>query len=98
MTVKALPARVARAPLAISQTRINDRVRGVFERLPLLVGFSLDANLTLADLEVHTWPGGAWPLEVYAEIDGEISALVAEFAGDEASALLRGRTFARSLQ
>jgi hypothetical protein len=97
LTVKALLTRAPRAALAASQTRINDRVRAVFERVPLLIGFSLGADLTLADLEVETWPGAVWPLELYAAIDGEISALVSEFAGDEASELLRGRTFARSL-
>jgi hypothetical protein len=77
---------------------VQARVREVFRRLPLLLGFSLDTDLSLADVEVHGCPNCEWSERVYGEIDDEISALVAELESDAASELLRGRTFARVLQ
>jgi hypothetical protein len=76
---------------------VEARVRELFRRLPLLVGFSLDAELSLADVELESCPGCQWSDEVYSTLDDEISALVAELEQNEAAELLRGRTFARML-
>jgi len=73
-------------------------VREAFARLPLLLGVTFDQDLSLADVEVQPCPGCDWSDEVYIDVDAEISALVAELKHAGASELLRGRTFARTLQ
>jgi len=78
-------------------TLIDERVRRAFQRLPLLIAFTLDRELTLADVEVRTWPGHQWSEEVFSAIDDELSALVAELQAEDVTELLRGRTFARTL-
>jgi hypothetical protein len=80
-----------------SQAVIDERVRQMFRRLPLLVGFSLEQDLSIADVEVQTCPGCEWGDDVYREVDAEISALLDEIEHDDATELLRGRTFARVL-
>ena len=77
---------------------VDARVREVFRRLPLLLGFSLDGDLSLADVELQGCPGCEWGDEVYGQIDDELARLVAELADDGAGELLRGRCFARTLQ
>jgi hypothetical protein len=62
-----------------------------------LLGFSLDPDLSLANVEVPMGPGCNWGADVYAELDDGIAGLVAEVEDYGAAALLRGRTFARSL-
>ena len=79
------------------QERINNRVREAFLRLPLLLGFSLDTDLAIGDIEVHACPGCEGSVNVYRAIDAEITALVEELAREAALELLRGRTFARTL-
>ena len=41
-------------------THIDARVRELFQQLPFLVGFSLDRELGVCDIEVDTWPGCPW--------------------------------------
>ena len=79
------------------QAMIDERVRRAFQRLPNLIAFTLDRELTLADVEVRSWPGHQWGDEVFGAIDDEISALVAELQAEDVTELLRGRTFARTL-
>jgi hypothetical protein len=76
---------------------IDERVRQVFRRLPLLIGFSLEQDLSIADIEMVVCPGCEWDEDVYREVDAEISALLDELEHDKASELMRGRTFARTL-
>lgn len=83
---------------ALPQMLVEDRVREVFQRLPLLDGFSLDDDLCLCDLEVRSWPDCDWGDAVYGEIGAAITKLVAEADDEGANELLRGRTFARTLQ
>jgi hypothetical protein len=82
-----------------TQALIAARTRELFDRLPPLLGFSLDEDLAACDVELHSWPGQTWGRDVY----DEVRALITDFAveltaedphGDE---LLRGRTFARNL-
>ena len=83
---------------ALVQTLVEARVREVFQRVPLLDGFSLDDELWLCDLEVRSWPGCDWGDDVYGEISAAINELVTEVEYAGANELLRGRTFARMLQ
>lgn len=84
-------------PLPASRL-MEARVRETFERLPLLEGFTFDQQLELADLELRTCPGCHWSEAVYGDIGDEIASLVSDFQYAEAAELLRGRTFARTLQ
>ena len=77
---------------------IERRLRQAFARLPLLLSVTFDQDLSLADVEMQPCPGSDWSDEVYSDVDAEISALVAELQHAGASELLRGRTFARTLQ
>jgi len=81
-----------------SPTLLEARVRDIFRRLPLLIGFSLDGDLCLCDLEVRSWPGCEWGDPVYGEIGAALGELIAEVEDEGANELLRGRTFARTLQ
>ena len=96
--MKPLPSRVAKRLPEPSPGLIEQRVREAFARLPLLLAVTFDQDLSLADVEVQPCPGCDWSDEVYGDVDAEISALIAELRRAGASELLRGRTFARTLQ
>jgi hypothetical protein len=69
-------------------------VAELFRRVPMLCGFSVRADLEVADVAVCTWPGyGAGP-ELYDDLVQTLDALVGE--RPDAVQLLRGRTFARA--
>jgi hypothetical protein len=74
------------------------RVRETFARLPLLEGFTFDQQLEIADIELRSCPGCHWGDEVYGDVGEEIAALVSDLQYAESAELLRGRTFARTLQ
>jgi hypothetical protein len=82
----------------LPHSRPAARVREAFRRQPLLLAFSFDHQLEIAEIQVDTWPGCRWGNEVYGEIGEEICALVADLENAQAVELLRGRTFARWLQ
>jgi hypothetical protein len=84
------------------------RISVLFARLPMLCGFSvqdrttltaereaapLDAELSIADVSVHTWPG----FPSTAGVPGEIVAALLDLLDEHPAArgLLRGYTFAR---
>jgi hypothetical protein len=84
------------------------RITALFARLPMLSGFSvqdrttltaereavpLDAELSIADVSVHTWPGFPPRPGLPAEIVAALLELLDEHPA--ARALLRGYTFAR---
>ena len=96
--MKTLPHSRPTARRERSQALLDERVREAFGRLPLLLAFSFDHQLEIADIEVRMWPGCHWGNDVYREIGAEISALVADLRDAQAVELLRGRTFARWLQ
>ena len=96
--MKPLPSRAPKRRLEPSPGLIESRVRQAFARLPLLLAVTFDQDLSLADVEVQPCPGCDWSDEVYSDVDAEISALIAELKREGASELLRGRTFARTLQ
>jgi hypothetical protein len=95
--MKALSHRTPPALPARSQRLLDARVREVFRRLPLLIGFSLDSDLCISDVELRAWPGVEWGDPVYGEIGAVLAELIAATEGDDAEELLRGRTFARAL-
>lgn len=91
------------------ESQVEEVVAQVFDRLPVLVGFSvqvldpvpedrsamqLENELFLADVETFPWAGR------YAELVGEIALPLLELIDEEPAArqLLSGRTFARTLQ
>ena len=91
-------------------TSLPPSIGALFRRWPALCGFTvqerasltreraiglLAGELCLADVEVHTWPGMEAPPELCNEIARALLRLMDEHA--EAEALLRGRTFARTL-
>ena len=83
----------ARSPVrAIASTHRGARPRGVQARAAAL-GFSLDSELCISDVEVGTWPGCEWSDRVCGEIGAAIDELVARIEDEGASELLRGRTF-----
>ena len=96
--MKSLPAPLQKKRPAPLPGLIEQRVRQAFARLPLLLAVTFDQDLALADVEVQPCPGCEWHDEVYIDVDAEISALVDELKRVGASELLRGRTFARTLQ
>ena len=75
---------------------IDGRIAALFGRLPMLCGFALEADLQLAEVSVHSWPGYVAGEDLYGEIVTALADLVDE--RPDAVELLRGRTFARALQ
>ena len=74
----------------------DERVASLFERLPMLSGFWVDEDLSTTEAQLHTWPGWDPSAQVAETIGSELHDLLDE--QPEAAELLRGRTFARSLQ
>lgn len=91
---------------------LQERLAALFERCPILAGFSvqtddcrlgrhriagrLDEELCLADVTVEAAPDSAAACALADEIAAELHALIEE-QPEEARALLRGRTFTRTL-
>ena len=75
--------------------QIEERMATLFQRLPMLSGFSVHADFDRAEVWLDTWPG--WdPSEEVAE---EVIRVLREIVEDrpENAELLRGRTFARAM-
>ena len=80
-----------------SQTAfLDERIRQTFERQPLLMGFTLEQDLSSAHVELAQCADQDWSELVYAQMLLELSALL-EDLGEHRAALLAGRTFARAL-
>lgn len=74
----------------------DERMATLFERLPMLSGFWVHEDLSTTEVSLDTWPGWDPSAEVAEEIGRELEDLLDE--RPDAAELLRGRTFARSLQ
>jgi hypothetical protein len=78
-----------------TEAHIHALVQNLFRRWPSLVGFCVQDNgdLVIGDLEMQPWSA-----ETH-ELVGEVAGALLEFVDEEpaAIALLRGRTFARTL-
>ena len=72
------------------------RMGALFQRLPMLCGFSVEQDLLLSDVVIHAWPGYIAGPDLYTEITQALVDLLDE--RPDATELLRGRTFARTLQ
>jgi len=78
------------------RTMSDSRIAELFDRIPMLCGFSVGLNLTVVQIAVHTWPGCV-PGDGLAE---EIRAALEDLIVDDPQATaeqLRGRTFARAI-
>lgn len=76
--------------------QVDERIATLFQRLPMLSGFWVHSDLSAADVWLDTWPGWNPSAEVAEEVSRVLEDLVDE--RPDAADLLRGRTFARSLQ
>lgn len=76
--------------------QIEERMATLFQRLPMLSGFSVHSEFDRAEVWLDTWPGWDPSDEVAEEVLRVLQEIVDE--GPENAELLRGRTFARSLQ
>jgi hypothetical protein len=78
------------------KTTVESSVTALFRRMPLLAGFHVGDDLSLAEIEFDRWPGFTPGEELYEEI---ANALMEAIDDDRnAVELVRNRTFARSLQ
>lgn len=67
----------------------------LFERMPMLSGFTLQENLEVTDVATFTWPGYAAGEDLYKDLMLALADLAEE--RPDAIDLLRGRTFARAV-
>ena len=74
---------------------IAQHVHQLFQRLPMLSGFWLRPDLSVAELSAFTWPGYTAGQDLYEEVMQSLVELAEE--RPEAVQLMRGRTFARAL-
>jgi hypothetical protein len=74
----------------------DERMASLFERLPMLSGFCVESDLSVAEVSICTWPGWSPSAELQEEIGRVLEDLVDE--RPDVAELLRGRTFARSFQ
>jgi hypothetical protein len=74
--------------------QIFERIATLFQRLPMLAGFCIESDLSVAEVSLHTWPGWSPSEAVREEIGRALADLVDE--RPDSAELLRGRTFARS--
>lgn len=73
----------------------NARMAELFAEIPMLCGFYVQDDLTVAELWVHTWPGWSPSSDLQEDIGHFLEAMVE--ARPEVAELLRGHTFARWL-
>lgn len=72
------------------------RIAKLFDELPMLTGFFVEADLDVVELSVYTWPGWSVSSVLREDIGHFLLNMVEE--RPEVAELLRGRTFARSIQ
>lgn len=77
-----------------SQAVVETHIAAIFQRMPMLSGFSLRHDLEVTDIAISTWPGCTAGQELYEDL---MQAL-ADFAEERPDAVevLRGRSFARA--
>jgi hypothetical protein len=74
---------------------VAHHVHELFKRLPMLSGFWLRPDLTVAELSVSTWPDYRASQDLYEEVMQSLFELTEECP--DAEPLMRGRTFARTV-
>jgi len=108
--MRTIAGRLEEEQVDLAEAHLARRVDALFGRCPMLAGFSvqeeaplgkdrnaefLEAGLCIADVAVQCWPGLGATHALYEEIGEMLLDLLNE--RPETYALLRGRTFARSL-
>ena len=93
--MKASETRLQESRRSRTEAIVEEHVYALFSRLPMLSGFSLRADLELADVAVHAWPGYTAGAEFYEELVQGLADLAEE--RPDAVELMRGRTFARAI-
>lgn len=93
--MKAIPNRLQEARHERAAAMVEEHVRRLFRRMPMLSGFSMRHDLEMADVAVHSWPGHVPGPEFYEAVADALAELINESA--EAREILRGRTFARAI-
>jgi len=78
-----------------AQATVEKHLLALFERMPMLCGFSVRHDLELSEVSVFTWPGYSAGSELYEDLVQALADLAEE--RPDAIELLRGRTFARAL-
>jgi hypothetical protein len=74
----------------------ESRIAALFEQVPMLSGFYVQADLSVAELTIYTWPGWSASPDLREDVAHFVHEMVD--ARPDVAELLRGRTFARSLQ
>jgi hypothetical protein len=92
-TSQAGASEIARDP---GESLVRSRIEALFRRLPMLCGFAVEEDLLISELAISTWPGYSPGPDLYKDIADALAELVDE--RPDALELLRGRTFARTLQ
>lgn len=80
---------------ATAHTILEARLGELFRRMPLLVGFSVEQDLSVFEVEVEGLPGYDPGPDIREAIADAVLDIACE--RDGAADLLRGRTFARVL-
>jgi hypothetical protein len=77
-----------------SQALVETHMAAIFQRMPMLSGFSLRHDLEVTDIAISTWPGQTAGQELYDDLMQALADLAEE--RPDAVEVLRGRTFARA--
>ena len=77
-----------------SEAIVAKHVQALFQRMPMLCGFSVQQDLEAIDVVVSSWPGHAVAESVHEDLMRALEDLADE--RPDAVQLLRGRTFARA--
>ena len=77
-----------------AQATVEKHLLALFERMPMLCGFSVRHDLELDEVSVFTWPGYSAGSELYEDLVQALADLAEE--RPEVVEVLRGRTFARA--
>ena len=91
-----LPDRLQQDERQRARELFEGRMAALFDQLPMLTGFHVRPDLSVAELSISTWPGWT-PAPALGE---DIAHFLQEMVDDQpvVAELLRGRTFARTLQ
>jgi len=92
--MKPSQSRLQENGLQRSEALVEQHVRALFRRMPILCGFALREDLEVSDIAVYTWPGYTAGEDLYRDLMSALAELAEE--RPEAIELIRGRTFARA--
>jgi hypothetical protein len=93
--VKPSQNRLLEARRQHAEAIVEKHFHALFQRMPMLSGFTLRQDLEVTDVAVHTWPGYTAGEDLYKDLMQALADLVEE--RPDTVELLRGRTFARAI-